>query len=64
MLSPPGCVETSAKQLSRRVALKLVVGVLVNRQLHIIAGHIVCALVEARLFPRTAAPQPLADAAG
>lgn len=34
------------------------------QQLHIIGGHIVCALVEARLFPRAAAPQPVADAAG
>jgi D-sedoheptulose 7-phosphate isomerase len=34
------------------------------QQLHIIAGHIVCALVEARLFPRAAAPQPVADTAG
>jgi D-sedoheptulose 7-phosphate isomerase len=34
------------------------------QQLHIIAGHIVCALAEARLFPRTAAPQPIPDAAG
>jgi D-sedoheptulose 7-phosphate isomerase len=34
------------------------------QQLHITAGHIVCALVEERLFPRSAAPQPVADAAG
>jgi D-sedoheptulose 7-phosphate isomerase len=34
------------------------------QQLHITAGHIVCGLVEERLFPRAAAPQPLADAAG
>jgi D-sedoheptulose 7-phosphate isomerase len=34
------------------------------QQLHIIAGHIVCALVEARLFPRNAVPEPIADAAG
>jgi D-sedoheptulose 7-phosphate isomerase len=33
------------------------------QQLHITAGHIVCGLVEERLFPR-AAPQPLSDAAG
>jgi D-sedoheptulose 7-phosphate isomerase len=32
------------------------------QQLHIVAGHIVCALVEERLFPRNAAP--IADAAG
>jgi D-sedoheptulose 7-phosphate isomerase len=34
------------------------------QQLHITAGHIVFELVEARLFPRSAAPQPVADAAG
>jgi D-sedoheptulose 7-phosphate isomerase len=34
------------------------------QQLHIVAGHIVCALVEARLFPRNAMPEPIADAAG
>ena len=34
------------------------------QQLHIVAGHIVCALVEERLFPRNAAPEPIADAAG
>jgi len=34
------------------------------QQLHIMAGHIVCALVEERLFPRNAAPGPIADAAG
>jgi len=33
------------------------------QQLHITAGHIVCGVVEERLFPR-AAPQPLSDAAG
>ena len=34
------------------------------QQLHIVAGHIVCALVEERLFPRNAAPEPIADVAG
>ena len=34
------------------------------QQLHITAGHIVFGLVEERLFPRTAARQPVADAAG
>lgn len=33
------------------------------QQLHITAGHIVCGLVEERLFPRAAAPQKLVDAA-
>ncbi len=30
------------------------------QQLHITLGHIVCGLVEERLFPRASAPQPLA----
>ena len=34
------------------------------QQLHMIAGHIVCELVEARLFPRAAAAAPLDAAAG
>ena len=34
------------------------------QQLHMIAGHIVCELVEARLFPRTEAAAPLDSAAG
>ena len=34
------------------------------QQLHITAGHIVFGLVEERLFPREAAPRPVADAAG
>jgi D-sedoheptulose 7-phosphate isomerase len=34
------------------------------QQLHITAGHILCALVEERLFPRTGLPAKLADAAG
>jgi D-sedoheptulose 7-phosphate isomerase len=33
------------------------------QQLHITAGHIICGLVEERLFPRTAAPQPRAAVA-
>jgi D-sedoheptulose 7-phosphate isomerase len=34
------------------------------QQIHITAGHIVCGLVEERLFPRSEAPQPMAAAAG
>src|SRR5207249_5465791 len=34
------------------------------QQIHLTAGHIVCALVEERLFPRAVAPQPLGAAAG
>jgi D-sedoheptulose 7-phosphate isomerase len=34
------------------------------QQLHITAGHIVCGLVEERLFPREATPPPLTAAAG
>ena len=34
------------------------------QQIHLTAGHIVCALVEERLFPRANAPQPLGAAAG
>ncbi len=34
------------------------------QQLHITVGHIVCGLVEARLFPRTSAPQVMAAAGG
>ena len=34
------------------------------QQLHITAGHIICGLVEERLFPRAAAPQPLAAEGG
>jgi D-sedoheptulose 7-phosphate isomerase len=34
------------------------------QQMHITAGHIVFGLVEARLFPCSAAPQPVPDAAG
>jgi D-sedoheptulose 7-phosphate isomerase len=34
------------------------------QQLHITAGHIVCGLVEAQLFPRAGAPSAIAAAAG
>jgi D-sedoheptulose 7-phosphate isomerase len=34
------------------------------QQLHITAGHIVCGLVEERLFPRGEAPRFIAAAAG
>ena len=34
------------------------------QQIHIAAGHIVCGLVEERLFPRADAPQPLGAVAG
>ncbi len=34
------------------------------QQIHITAGHIVCGLVEERLFPRAGAARPLATAEG
>jgi len=34
------------------------------QQIHLTAGHILCALIEERLFPRTAAPAALGAAAG
>jgi len=34
------------------------------QQLHVNAGHIVCGLVEERLFPKLDQPQRLADRAG
>ena len=34
------------------------------QQIHITAGHIVCGLVEERLFPRVGAARPLAAAEG
>ena len=35
-----------------------------TQQIHITAGHIVCGLVEERLFPRAGAARPLAAAEG
>ena len=35
-----------------------------NQQLHITAGHIICGLVEERLFPKLDEPRGLADRAG
>jgi D-sedoheptulose 7-phosphate isomerase len=34
------------------------------QQIHITAGHVICGLVEERLFPRAAASKPQAAAAG
>ena len=34
------------------------------QQLHITAGHIICGLVEERLFPKLDQPRGLADRAG
>ena len=34
------------------------------QQLHITAGHIICGLVEERLFPKSGQPRRLADRAG